>query len=86
VLVVRLATENPSWATAGSTANWPRWGSGSQRRVCGPSSIFLRSQPSTLLAWDFFTMDTVHLSLATRKSCRDRLDRSRGAEPTIEAR
>jgi putative transposase len=24
-LILRLARENPEWATAGSTANWPAW-------------------------------------------------------------
>src|SRR5690349_15854610 len=37
-LVLRLARENPGWATAGSTGNWPAWESRSRRRPYGRSS------------------------------------------------
>src|SRR5205809_3762878 len=36
-LVLRLVREDPGWATAGSTANWPGWGYESRRRRYGRS-------------------------------------------------
>ena len=36
-LVLRLARDNPEWATAGSTGNWPGWECEFRRRRCGRS-------------------------------------------------
>jgi putative transposase len=36
-LVLRMAAENPGWATGESPGNWPIWADGSPRRRCGRS-------------------------------------------------
>ena len=53
-VILRLAKENPRWGIAEST--------GSSPRSAGPSwAEFLRAQATTMLAYDFFTVDTVLL-------------------------
>jgi hypothetical protein len=44
-LVLRLARENPSWATDASTANWPRWQSRLPPPRSGRSSTATGSSP-----------------------------------------